>query len=149
MQPPNAAIFKDSPERYDLYRDLVQIIQTAESFIKSTRLRLPNTPECWTLVNNLDRELYELFLFPEQHSIVGRRCFIQEVWRFAAMICISAVSHLHQADLPGAIDKFLQRLHVLDTTVEWDNMVGVLVHSILEGQTVETPEITKQLNSLS
>jgi hypothetical protein len=149
MRPPNAAVFKDAPERYDLYRDLVHAIHIVESVIKWACLQLPNAPENCALVNNLDRELYELFLFPEQPSIVGRRCLIQEVWRLAAIICISAASRLYHPDLAGVMGKFLQKLHALiDTTIEWGNMIQVLVLSLLDGRTMETLENTEQLSSL-
>jgi hypothetical protein len=149
MRPPNAAVFKDAPERYDLYRDLVHAIHIVESVIKWACLQLPNAPENCALVNNLDRELYELFLFPEQPSIVGRRCLIQEVWRLAAIICISAASRLYHPDLAGVMGKFLQKLHALiDTTMEWGNMIQVLVLSLLDGRTMETLENTEQLSSL-
>jgi hypothetical protein len=150
LRPPNSMVFRDAPERYDLYRDLIHTISIAERVIKSSCLQLPNTlEEC--LVNNLDRELYQLFQLPADSSIVARRCLIQEVWRLGAIICISAVSRfrLSQADQAKWIAKFQQRFRaLLSTKMEWGNMIEVLALSLLLGQSLETIKSTERLNSL-
>lgn len=150
MRPPNSAVFRDVPERYDLYRDLIQTINIAERVIKSSCLQLPNTlEEC--LGNKLDRELYQLFLLPEHSSIVARRCLIQEVWRLAAAICISAVTRfrLSRGDQAEAVAKFRQRLSaLLDTKMEWGNVIEELALFFLHGQSLETMKSTERLKLL-
>jgi hypothetical protein len=140
------------PERYDLYRDLVQTIQTVESTIiemKSSHLESSITPEGHSPVDNIDRELYQLFLFPEQYSIVGRRCFIQQAWRFAVMICLSVMPHLYRMDLTKVHVEFPQGLQILlNNADEWGDVIKMFIFSLLKRQTMGPVEIAERLTPL-
>lgn len=151
-RPPSGRAFTNAPERYDLYRDFVQIVQTVESVIammRSTRLQLPITPGDCTIINDLDQELYQLYLFHEQFSVVGRRYFIQQAWRFTALICISAIPRLHRIDPTELNEEVLQKLRVLlDNTVEWSDIINVFTFSLLKGQAIQPLEMAKKLRPL-
>lgn len=101
MQPPFPPILGDILERYDLYRNLAQTIQIVNNVtvaLKTGQLKLPLELRSFVLLNNMDGELYRLFSLPKCHGMIGRRLFIQEVWRITAMIFISTICHLHQID---------------------------------------------------
>ena len=151
-RPPNSAAFTNVPKRYDLYRDLIQTIKTVETvmeIMRSGRLLPPITPEGCSLVGNLDRELYQLFLVPEQYCIVGRRCFIQQAWRFTALICLSVMPHLYSMDLTKVNVKFPKGLQILlDNAHEWGDVIKVFIYSLLKGQTMRPVEIAEQLTPL-
>lgn len=145
-RPPNSAAFTNVPKRYDLYRDLIQTIKTVETvmeIMRSGRLLPPITPEGCSLVGNLDRELYQLFLVPEQYCIVGRRCFIQQAWRFAAMICLSAVPHLDLAKLNVEFPQGLQIL--LNDALKWGETIKLFIYSLIKSQRMGPLEITERL----
>ncbi|KAH8800429.1 hypothetical protein F5884DRAFT_810319 [Xylogone sp. PMI_703] len=151
MRPPNIAIFNDAAERCDLYRDLVRTMNIVESVIKSCLHLCNATVGCrtCTTVGNLDRELYELFLLPEQSTIVGQRRLVQEIWRLAALVCISAASCLYLTHLSKGKDKFLQllnRLHGIE--IGGGIKIEALIFSLVSGQSVETAEVREQLRSL-
>jgi hypothetical protein len=88
-------------ERLDLHRNLGEIIQIVNDIsiaMKTEQIELPLELRSVVLLDNMDQELCRLFRLPKYHGMIGRRLFIQEVWRIAAMISISAICRLHQND---------------------------------------------------
>lgn len=148
-RPPSGEIFNGVPERYDLCRDLVQLIRIVETAIECDGLPLPDAVlACGhrTLVNNLNKELLWFSSLPEEDNISGRRLLIQQVWRLAATVCINGI-HLnpHPLDIGKRTGRFVRHLFsLLDTATEWGKMIEILVLCLLNAQSMHTRDVSER-----
>lgn len=84
---------------FDLRQSLDETIQIVNNIAVSLKAGLMEPPVelgSVVLLDNMDKELCRLLCLPKYHGMIGRRLFIQEVWRITAMIFISVICRLHQ-----------------------------------------------------
>jgi hypothetical protein len=121
-------------QQFDLNRNLsetIQIVNNVTLALQTRQIKLPLELRSIVSLDNLDRELYRLFSLPKYRGMIGRRLFIQEVWRITALIFISAICCLHQIDPRLPIDiptqLLLGRLQV--TVDDYASFIQTLIHS--------------------
>jgi hypothetical protein len=87
--------------RLDLRRNLdetIQIVKNVAVALKTGHVEVPLELGSVVSLDIMDQELCRLLRLPKHHGMIGRRLFIQEVWRITAMIFISVICRLHQID---------------------------------------------------
>ncbi|KAK9364541.1 hypothetical protein V1509DRAFT_636026 [Lipomyces kononenkoae] len=77
-----------------LCRGLRQVVNSVTFSVRMGQVELPIEPLSFPLLDNSDKELYELFKLPKCHGMIERL----RLWRITAFIFISAVCCLHQMD---------------------------------------------------
>jgi hypothetical protein len=119
--------------RFDLHRNLdetIQIVKNIAVGLKTGQIHAPLQLGSVVSLGNMDQELLKLFRLPKYHGMIGRRLFIQEVWRITAMICISVVCRLHQID-PLLHNEMLSQLlldGLLQTVDDQSHFIRTLIY---------------------
>lgn len=124
-------------QRFDLHRNLsetIQIVNNVTLALQAGQIKLPLELRSIVALDNLDQELYRLFSLPKYCGMIGRRLFIQEVWRITALIFISVICRLHEIDprLPTNIPTRLLLDRLRPTADDYYSFIETLIRSFTD-----------------